>query len=51
MAVLALETVPADADFSPVVAHFTLIFFRLGERNHLAILHEARHRGALGVES
>ena len=44
VSVLALETVSAEADFCPVLAHFTLILFGLGQRNHLPILHE-RHRG------
>ena len=38
--VLALEPVSAEADFCPVLAHFTLILFRLGQRNNLTILQE-----------
>ena len=50
MSVLALQTIAAEADFCPVLAHFTLIFFGLSQRNHLTILQE-RHRGRRLIES
>ena len=44
MRVLALETISAEADFCPVLAHFALILFGLGQRNHLPILHKRHWR-------
>ena len=38
--VLAFEPISAEADFCPVLAHFTLILLRLCQRNNLAILQE-----------
>ena len=50
VSVLALETISAEADFSPVLAHFTLILLGLGQRNHLPVLEE-RNRRRFRVES
>ena len=48
--VLALEPISAEADFCPVLAHFTLILLGLGQRNHLPVLEE-RNRRRFRVES
>ena len=40
MGVLALETISAETNFRPVLAHLSLILFRVGEGCHLTILYE-----------
>ena len=41
MGILALETISAEANFSPVLAHLSLVFLRVGEgSSHLTILYE-----------
>lgn len=40
MGVLALEPIPTEAYFGPVLTHFSLVFFGIHQRHHLTILHE-----------
>ena len=40
--VLALETISAETDFCPVLAHFTLVFLGLCQRNNLPVLYEGK---------
>ena len=49
VSVLALETISAETDFCPVLAHFTLVFLGLCQRNNLPVLYEGK-RLAVSVE-